>query len=120
MPRKRTGDGASASQKRQPAPLPDAVRTTKKCSTPIASDRAVDKADKNIKTSNRNLTKGKELESVRTVTSCFDPVWNAFSQHPDGSMQWIRKNIVGIGEDFHDQVGDGKVRSTLYDTRTRS
>ena len=26
----------------------------------------------------------------------------------------IPKQIVAIGEDFHSQVGDGKVRSTLY------
>jgi hypothetical protein len=29
-------------------------------------------------------------------------------------MQWIPKQIVAIGEDFHSQVGDGKVRTTLY------
>ena len=40
-------------------------------------------------------------------------------QHPDGSIQWITKQIVGIGEDFSNQVGDGKVKSTLYDIRTR-
>jgi hypothetical protein len=32
-------------------------------------------------------------------------------------MQWIPKQIVGIGEDFHSQVGDGKVRTTLYRVR---
>ena len=32
-------------------------------------------------------------------------------------MQWILKQIVVIGEDFHTQVGDGKVRTTLYKVR---
>ena len=29
-------------------------------------------------------------------------------------MQWIPKQIVAIGEDFHIQVGDGKVRTILF------
>ena len=32
-------------------------------------------------------------------------------------MQWIPKQIVTIGEDFHSQVGDDKVRTTLYKVR---
>jgi hypothetical protein len=32
-------------------------------------------------------------------------------------MQWIPKQIVAIGEDFHSQVGDGKVRTTLCKVR---
>jgi hypothetical protein len=32
-------------------------------------------------------------------------------------MQCIPKQIVAIGEDFHSQVGDGKVRTTLYKVR---
>jgi hypothetical protein len=32
-------------------------------------------------------------------------------------MQWIPKQIVTICEDFHSQVGDGKVRTTLYKVR---
>jgi hypothetical protein len=60
------------------------------------------------------LAQGKESNAVRTATSYFDPVWNAFSKHTDGSMEWIPKQIVAIGEDFHSQVGDGKVRTTLY------
>jgi hypothetical protein len=36
---------------------------------------------------------------VHTATSYFDPVWNAFSKHTDGSMQWIPKQIVAIGEE---------------------
>ena len=32
-------------------------------------------------------------------------------------MQWIPKQIVAIGGDFHSQVGDGKVRTTLYKVR---
>jgi hypothetical protein len=43
--------------------------------------------------------------------------WCAFEKHTDGSMQWIPKQIVAIGEDFHSQVGDGKVRTTLYKVR---
>ena len=53
---------------------------------------------------------GQQTDTVRTNTSYFDPVWNAFSQHEDGSRQWIPNQIVAIGEDFHSQVGDGKVR----------
>ena len=64
-----------------------------------------------------HLAKGQESDDVSTVTSYFDPVWNAFSKHTDGSMQWIPKQIVAIGEDFHSQVGDGKVRTTLYKVR---
>ncbi len=59
----------------------------------------------------------KESDAVSTATSYFDPVWNAFSKHTDGSMQWIPKQIVTIGEDFHSQVGDGQVRTTLYKVR---
>ena len=50
---------------------------------------------------------------MRTDTSYFDPVWNSFSKHTDGSIQWIPNQIVAIGEDFHSQVGDGKVKTTL-------
>ncbi len=32
-------------------------------------------------------------------------------------MQWILKQIVAIGEDFHNLIGDGKVRTTLYKVR---
>ncbi len=74
-------------------------------------------ADKNKTTTNRNLAQGKGSDTVRTVTSYFDPVWNAFSNHTDGSIQWIPHQIVTIGEDFHSQVGDGKVRTTLYKVR---
>jgi hypothetical protein len=49
--------------------------------------------------------------SVHPTTSYFGQVWNAFSQDTDGSMQWILKQIVSIGEDFHSQVGDDKVRT---------
>ena len=75
------GDGGSASQKRPLGALPDAVRATKKSSTPVASDTTAEKgaADKNKATTNKNLTQGKESDAVRTATSYFDPVWNAFS-----------------------------------------
>jgi hypothetical protein len=49
--------------------------------------------------------------------SYFDPVWNEFLKHTDGSMKWIPKQIVEIGEDFHTQVGDGKIRTTIYKVR---
>ena len=113
------GDGGSAAQKRAHGALPDAVRATKKSSTPVASGTTAEKgaADKYKPTTNRNLAQGKESNAVRTATSYFDPVWNAFSKHTDGSMQWIPKQIVAIGEDFHSQVGDGKVRTTLYKVR---
>jgi hypothetical protein len=32
-------------------------------------------------------------------------------------MQWIPKQIVAIGEEFHSQVSDVKVRTTLYKVR---
>ena len=120
MPRNNSvGDGDSVTQKRTLGALPDAVRQTKKSSTPVASDTTAEKgaADKNKATTNRNLAQGKESDAVRTATSYFDPVWNAFSKHTDGSMQWIPKQIVAIGEDFHSQVGEGKVRTTLYKVR---
>jgi hypothetical protein len=74
-------------------------------STPVASDTTTEKGEK------------KGSDAVRTVTSCFDPVWNAFSKHTDGSMKWIPKQIVAIGENFHSQVGDKKIRDTLYKVR---
>jgi len=93
----------------------DTARTRKSTSTPVASDTTTEKgaADKNKATTNRNLAQGKGSDAVRTATSYFDTVWNVFSKHTDGSMQWIPKQIVAIGEDFHSQVGDGKVRTTL-------
>ena len=42
---------------------------------------------------------------MSTGTSYFDPVWNTFS-HANGSMRWIPKQIVSIGEDFQSQVDD--------------
>ena len=116
MPRKKgVGDGGSAAQKRAHGALPDAVRATKKSSTPVASGTTGEKgaADTDKATTNRNLAQGKESDAVRTATSYFDPVWNAFSKHTDGSMQWIPKQIVAMGEDFHSQVGEGKVRELL-------
>ena len=84
-------NGVSATQKRGHEPLSEEVRVKKKTSIPITSDRTDDKGgpDKNTKTSNKNL----------------------------GTLQWITKQPVVIGEDFHSQVGDDKVRSTLYKVR---
>ena len=117
--KKGEGDGGSAAQKRAHGALPDAVRATKKSSTSVASGTTAEKGaeDKDKLTTNRNLAQGKESNAVRTATSYFDPVWNSFSKHTGGSMQWIPKQIVAIGEDFHSQVGDGKVRTTLYKVR---
>ena len=97
---KGVGDGGSAAQKRAHGALPDAVRATKKSSTPVASGTTAEKgaADQDKATTNRNLAQGKESNAVRTATSYFDPVWNAFSKHTHGSMQWIPKQIVAIGE----------------------
>ena len=46
-----------------------------------------------------------------------DKSWNAFAQQKDGSIQWIPEQIVGIGEDFHNNVNDVKVKTTLYKVR---
>ena len=76
MPRKKSvGDGDSATQKCALGALPDAVRSTKKSSTPVASGTTTEKgtADKNKATTNRNLAQGKESDAVRTATSYFDP-----------------------------------------------
>jgi hypothetical protein len=54
---------------------------------------------------------------LRTETSYFDKVWNAFAQKRDGSIQWIPEQIVGIGEDFHSQVDNGKVKTTVCRVR---
>ena len=115
MQQKAKGDGGSAAQKRRAAPLADTARTRKNSSTPVASDTTSEKgaADKNKATTNRNVAQGKASDVVRTATSYFDAVRNAFSKHTDGSMQRIPKQIVAIDEDFHSQVGDGKVRTTL-------
>ena len=48
MPRKNSvGDGGSAAQKRALGALPDAVRATKKSSTPVASDMTTEKGEHN-------------------------------------------------------------------------
>ena len=113
MPRKRGGEGGSGAQKRGPAPSPpDAVGTNKKTSTPSTSDRST-----KTKTTNLNLAQGTKVDALRTTTSYFDKDWNAFVHQKDGSMQWIPEQIVGIGEDFHSQVDDGKVKTTVYRVR---
>jgi len=87
MPRKNiVGDGDSDVQKRALGALPDAVRATKKSSTPVASDTTDAKgaADKNKSTTNRNLAQGKESDAVRTTTSYFDPVCLPSAVRPGG------------------------------------
>ena len=113
MSRKRGDEGGSGAQKHGPAPSPpDAVGANKKTSTPSTSDRST-----KTKTTNLNLAQGTKVDALRTVTSYFDKGWNVFAQQKDGSMQWISEQIVGIGEDFHSQVDDGKVKTTLYKVR---
>ena len=118
MPRKRggkgdSGEGGSGAQKRGPGPSPpDAVGANKKTSTPITFDRST-----KTKTTNLNLAQGTKVDALRTATSYFDKGWNAFAQQKDGSIQWIPEQIVGIGEDFHSQVDDVKVKTTVYRVR---
>jgi hypothetical protein len=57
------------------------------------------------------------VDALRTVTSYLDKGWNAFAQQKDGSIQWIPEQIVGIGEDFHSQVDDGNLKTTVYRVR---
>jgi hypothetical protein len=118
-PRKRggkeDGEDGSGAQKFGPVPSPsDTVGSNKnkKTSTPITSDRIT-----KTKTTNLNLTQGTKVDALRTETSYFDKGWNAFAQQKDGSIQWIPEQIVGIGEDFHSQVDDDKVKKTVYRVR---
>jgi hypothetical protein len=90
-----------------PSP-PDTVGANKKTSTPRTSDRS-----HKTKTTNLNLAHFKTVDALRIATSYFDKGWNAFAQQKDGSIQWIPEQIVGIGEEFHNQVDDGKVKTTL-------
>ncbi len=117
MPRKcggkEGGEGGSDAQKRGPAPSPpDAVGVKKKTSIPNTSDR-----NTKTKTTNLNLTQGTTVDALRITTSYFDKGWNAFAHQKDGSIQWIPQQIVGIGEDFHSQFDDGKVKTTVYRVR---
>jgi hypothetical protein len=43
------------------------------------------------------------VHDLRTATSYFDPVWNAFVKQTDGSMKLIPEQIDRFGEDFHSQ-----------------
>jgi hypothetical protein len=81
---------------------------------PSTSDR-----NTKTKTTNLNLAQGTKVDALRTVTSYFEKGWNAFTQKKKGSMKWIPKQIVGIGEDFHRQVDDDKVKTTLYKVQLR-
>ncbi len=96
---RREGNGGSVVQKRRPAAVVDTVRHRKNSSTPVTSDTTPEKgaSDKSKSTTNRNLGQGKGRDVVSTVTSYFDPVWNEFLKHTDGSIQWIPKQIVEIG-----------------------
>jgi hypothetical protein len=109
---KRGDEDDSDTQKHGPAPSPDTVGPNKKTSTPSTSDRST-----KTKAANLYLTQGKTVDALRTATSYFDVVWNAFAQQKDCSLQWIPEQIVGIGEDFHSQVDDDKVKTTLYKVR---
>ena len=72
---------------------------------------------RNVDHRHLNLSQGKTVDALRTTTSYFDKGWTTFAQQKDGSIQWIPEQIVGIGEDFHNQVDDGKVKTTLYKDR---
>jgi hypothetical protein len=50
-----------------------------------------------------------------TTTSYFDPVWNTFPQHTDGSLKWIPKQIVTIGEDYVKCMSGGSLRGEVFD-----
>jgi hypothetical protein len=65
------------------------------------------------KTKTTNLCQGTKVDVLRTTTSYFDKGWNALVHQKDGSIQWIPEQIVGIGEDFHRQVDDDKVKTTV-------
>jgi hypothetical protein len=55
---------------------------------------------------------------VQPLCTLIRPGMHQVSQHTDGSLQWIPKHIVAIGEDFHSQVGDDtEVKTTLYQVR---
>jgi hypothetical protein len=112
---KEGGEGGNDAQKRGPPPSPtDTVGANKKTSTPNTSDRS-----SKTNTTNLNLTQGTKVDALRTSTSYFDKSWNVFAQQKDGSIQWIPEQIVGIDEDFHSQVDDGKVKTTVYRVRCR-
>ena len=108
MTRKSGGEGGSGAQNRAPVPSPDTVDANKKTSTPSTSDRST-----KTKTTNVNLDQDKTVDTLRTSTSYFDADWNAFAEQKDGSIQWIPEQIVWIGEDFHSQVYDDKMKTTL-------
>ena len=62
IPRKKgVGDCDSVIQNRAHGTLPDTVRATNKCSTPVESGTTAEKgtADKDKATTNRNLAQGK-------------------------------------------------------------
>jgi hypothetical protein len=92
---KAKGDGGSAAQKHRVTSLAD-TSMLGRIVPHVSPDTTTEKGavDKNKSTTNRNLAQGKGSDAIRTSTSYFDAVWNAFSKHTDGSMQWIPKEIV--------------------------
>ena len=64
-----------------------------------------------------NLAQGDPKMAMRTATSYFDASWNAYAKQQNGSLQWAPEKIVAMGEDFHSQVGNGKVKTILYKVR---
>ena len=110
---RRGGDGGSRAQKRASAPVPDAVGAKKKSSTPSTSYRST------LKKNYQRQPDGREnspCPANSNVILCYGlDSLNAFAQQKDGSIEWIPKQIVGIGEDFHSHVDDGKVKTTLYE-----
>ncbi len=118
MSRKKwVGDGVSSSYQREHGALLDTVRATKKSSTPVASGTTTEKgaADKDKATTNRNLGKKVILyaQPRHNLTRC----GIHFRSTQMGQCNGWKRKIVAIGEDFHSQVGDGKVRTTPYKVR---
>ncbi len=57
---------------------------------------------------------------IKSFVPIFSSDWNVFAKQTDGSIQWIPEQLVGLGEDFHSQVDNGNVKTTLYKVRWRA
>ena len=70
-----------------------------------------------LKADNRNLAQGDPTRAVRTATSYFDVGWTEYARKKDGTLEWAPEKIVGIAQDFHKMIDDGKSKTTLYRVR---
>jgi hypothetical protein len=61
-----------------------------------------------------------ESSKSRALFRFFSSDWNVFAKQTDGSIQWIPEQLVGLGEDFHSQVDNGNLKTTLYKVRWRA